>query len=221
MFNLLTPPGLVPRYLYVKDPTATSSCAASDPIPTHPGTRIRTTMGVRGLALDEFCRGLGYLKEESSQVPCQLALQTTPLFHWEFLSPALSGCPAQVVPPTEDPGTTHSPQGPEEAPPVDPSSFTWSPPNLQEGGKSFLERITNLKAACATYPNSSELYDDGLLRLGKHRLNYSATGPDPTWLQLLWWEFPPEHRKDLREGFRQNLLTPPPVTLPSCPSQVS
>ena len=66
MSNLLTPLGLIPRHLYLKSSTAQASCAASDPMPTHPGARIRTTKGVRGLALDEFCRGLGYLKDDSS-----------------------------------------------------------------------------------------------------------------------------------------------------------
>ena len=102
---------------------------------------------------------------------------------------------------------------PETTPPADPSNFTWTPPNLQEGGKWFLERIANLKTSCATYQNTAELVDDGLSRLNRHRLNYSATGPDPSWLQLLWWEFPREHWEDLRNGFRQNFLVPPPTTL--------
>ena len=151
-------------------------------MPIHPGARINTTKGVRGFALDEFCRGLGYLKEESSQVPHQIAKRTTPLFHWEFLSSAVSGCPAQDVKPREDPLPTYPTPLPEATPPVDPSNFTWAPPNLQEGGKWFLERIANLQTACATYPNTTELVDDGLSRLDNHRLNYSTTGPDPFWL---------------------------------------
>ena len=213
MSNLLTPPGLVQKHLYLKASSALASCAESDPMPIRPGARIRTTKGVRGLALDEFCRGLGYLKKESSQVTHQMAMRTTPLFHWEFLSPALSGCPAQDVKPREDPLPTYPTPIPETTPPADPSNFTWTPPNLQEGGKWFLERIANLKTACATYQNTAELVDDGLSRLNRHRLNYSATGPDPSWLQLLWWEFPREHWEDLRNGFRQNFLVPPPTTL--------
>ena len=135
MSNLLTPPGLVPKHLYLKASSAPASCAASDPMPIHPGARIRTTKGVRGLALDEFCRGLGYLKKESSQVPHQIAMRPTPLFHWKFLSSALSGCPAQDVKPREDTLPTYPTPLPEATPPVDPSNFTWAPPNLQEEGK--------------------------------------------------------------------------------------
>ena len=44
-------------------------------------------------------------------------------------------------------------------------------------------------------------------------MNYSLEGASPKWLQLLWWEFPPEHWEDLRNGFRQNFLATPPSTL--------
>ena len=186
MSNLFTPPGLVPKHLYLKASSVPVSCAASDPMPTHPGARIRTTKGVQGLALDEFCRGLGYLKKGSSQVPHKMAMRTTPLFHWEFLSSVLSGCPTQDVKPREDPLSTYPTPISEAIPPVDPINFTWTLPNLQEGGKWFLERIANMKPACGTYPNTAELVDDGMSRLTNHRLNYSATGPDPSWLQLLW-----------------------------------
>ena len=121
MANLLTPPGLVPKHLYLTASSAPASYAASNLMHIHPGARIRTTKGVRGLTLEEFCRGSGYLKEESSQVPHQMAMRTTPLFHWEFLSSALSGCPAQDVKPREDPLPTYPTPIPEATPPVDPS----------------------------------------------------------------------------------------------------
>ena len=44
-------------------------------------------------------------------------------------------------------------------------------------------------------------------------MNYSSQGPEPKWLQLLWWEFPPEHWDDLRNGFRQNFMISPPACL--------
>ena len=109
MSNLLTPPGLVPKYKYIKKPKGRSVCALSDPMPIHPGALIRTERGVRGLLLDEFCRGLGYLKSEAAEVSQPVAMRTTPVFHWEFLSTALSGCPAKVAVPLST--TTESPQG--------------------------------------------------------------------------------------------------------------
>ena len=182
-------------------------------MPIHLGARICTTKGVQGLALDEFCCRLGYLKDESSQVPHQIARWTTPLFHWEFLSSALSGCPSQDVKPREDLLPTYPTLILETTPSVDPSNFTWTPPNLQEGGKWLLERIVYLKTAYATYPNTAELVEDNLSCIDKHCLNCSATGPAPSWLQLLFWEFPCKHWENLRNGFRQNFLVPPPTTL--------
>jgi hypothetical protein len=45
--------------------------------------------------------------------------------------------------------------------------------------------------------------------LKRHRLNYTAEGPNPTHLQLLWWEFPMESWDELREGYSMNFITPP------------
>ena len=133
MSNLLTPLGLVPWHKYIRNPTGRSACALSDPMPIHPGARIRTDRGVRGLELDEFCWGLGYLKTNSSQVSRPVALRTTPIFHWEFLSTALSGCPAEVASPTSSPPSSMPPWLPADDPPEDPSSFSWKPSDLQKG----------------------------------------------------------------------------------------
>ena len=70
-------------------------------------------------------------------------------------------------------------------------------------GMWFLQRISNLREACSQYHNKDELFDDGLSRLDRHRMNYNSDGPAPKWLQLLWWEFPSEHCDELRDGFRQ------------------
>jgi hypothetical protein len=42
-----------------------------------------------------------------------------------------------------------------------------------------------------------------------HRGNYTATGPQVKQLQLIWWEFPPEHWTALRKGSRMNFLVTP------------
>ena len=213
MANLLTPPGLVPRHKYISSPVGRSSCAATDPMPIHPGARIQTERGVRGLQLDEFCRGLGYSKLDAAQVSHPMASRTTPIFHWEFLSTALSGCPAEVVNPVLPSGSPLSTKNIQTDDVSEPPSFSWSPPDLQKGGKWFLQRISNLREACSQYHNKDELFDDGLSRLDRHRMNYNSDGPAPKWLQLLWWEFPSEHWDELRDGFRQNFLISPPESL--------
>ena len=44
MSNLLTPPGLVPKHLYLKASSAPASCAASNPMPIYPGAKIHTAV---------------------------------------------------------------------------------------------------------------------------------------------------------------------------------
>ena len=121
--------------------------ALSDSMPIHCGALIWTERGVQGLVLDEFCRGLGYLKSEAADVSPPVTMHTTLVFHWELLSTALSGCPAKVAVPLST--TTESPQAEESRsdPPKDPSNFSWTPPDLAKGGNWFLQRIKNLRAA--------------------------------------------------------------------------
>jgi hypothetical protein len=48
---------------------------------------------------------------------------------------------------------------------------------------------------------------EGKKALDRHRQNYGPKGPQ--YLQLLWWEFPPEHWEPLREGCSMNFLILP------------
>ena len=50
---------------------------------------------------------------------------------------------------------------------------------------------------------------EGLEDLERHRSNFDHEGPNPTTLQLLWWEFPIEHHEDLRRGASMNFLKVP------------
>ena len=54
-----------------------------------------------------------------------------------------------------------------------------------------------------------ELINQGIKDLAVHRNNYDREGPSPTVLRVLWWEFPPEHWDDLRDGCHMNFLRPP------------
>jgi hypothetical protein len=66
----------------------------------------------------------------------------------------------------------------------------------------------SLRQAVIDLPNPEQAYRDGLEALKIHRTNY---GEDDIIhrLQLLWWEFPPEHWEAIREGCPMNFLTEP------------
>ena len=87
--------------------------------------------------------------------------------------------------------------------------FHWTPPDLSIGGEWYNKRVATLWEAADTRPDPEAVVKEGLELLTIHRGNYTATGPSPKQLQLLWWEFPPEHWTALREGCRMNFLTLP------------
>ena len=214
MSNLLTPSGLIHERSYIDAPCGIIFDASADPMPPHPGSMIRTDRGVRQLQTDKFGRGLGFLNSDSKLISSKLAKQTTSVYHWEYLSPIF----------TEAVTETLTPSSSETIPVIDlitsssidtpPSfDFAWRPPDLSIDGAWYKERISNLHRASMQYNNSEEVYEDGLLRLERHRKNYDDEGPNPTFLQLFWWEFPPEHWEELREGFRMNFLREPPCNI--------
>jgi hypothetical protein len=222
MSNLLTPPGLV-RFSAYGVPPSTAPNARDEPMPSTPGAWIRTEKGTRRLQLEESARGLGVPKEwnlDPRALSASVLLATTSVFHWEYLSssllrPALPSEPLQVsVPVFLDQLGQRFPMANVEANPT----FSWKPPDLSPGGEWYELRVSNLRKAAATLPNSTRLVEDGLLALAVHRKNYSETGPDAVQLQLLWWEFPSEHWEGLREGSRMNFLqSPPPCIHPNTP----
>ena len=130
------PISLVPTYLYLQDQEGTTvAVACIDPMPDRPCARIRTEHRVRSLIAEEYCRGLGLVSSESIKLSRSVAIRTTSVFHWEYLSPVLSGTeltsplPEAFSPPPAD-AFGSNPTDTESVPP-----FQWSPPDLQKGGK--------------------------------------------------------------------------------------
>ena len=218
MSNLLTPPGLV-RCRYIRRPLNDPCIASahSDPMPSRPGALIETDKGIRPLQTDEFCRGLGFLKSNIERIDGGLARRVTSVYHWEYLSSVLSGTPPDIVPHPAAPSfpliDLIAPFAPSTEPTPPSFAFEWKPKDLSIGGEWYNQRVKNLRQACSFYPNASVLFADGLHRLTTHRSNYDHDGPNPTFLQLLWWEFPAEHWNELRDGFKMNFLKPPSATL--------
>jgi hypothetical protein len=92
----------------------------------------------------------------------------------------------------------------------DPSEdefIAWTLPNLEKGGQWYCDRLRSLTAAVKGRPDAEQLMLEGEAALDLHRENYTESGPKR--LQLLWWEFPPEHWEALRLGSSMNFLVQP------------
>jgi hypothetical protein len=85
--------------------------------------------------------------------------------------------------------------------------IAWTMPDLAAGGDWHRARQSSLKKAAAQFPNAVQLVAEGEIALDIHRRNYTDAGPQR--LQLLWWEFPPEHWEALRLGSSMNFLVDP------------
>jgi hypothetical protein len=87
------------------------------------------------------------------------------------------------------------------------SKWDWEPPDLTEGSEWYNARVARLREAVQGLDEPDYWLKEGLECLARHRLNYTDKGPQQ--LQLLWWEFPCEHWKALREGCRLGFLVSP------------
>lgn len=214
MSNLLTPPGLVGWNKYIKPPSSAPPAldVHAKPMPDQPGSLLSTERGIRRLLPEEIARGLGFPKELGLTPSASTITRTTSVFHWEFLSESFDRLDG---PRPEDLSAA------KEALKRDPTSvtesideeepYTWRPPDLSPWGAWYQERIKSLRASAATYSCPRRIYLEGIEMLDIHRGNYDETGPAAKQLQLLWWEFPPEHWEPLREGSPMNFLSPPPT----------
>jgi hypothetical protein len=201
--------------------------AFSEPLPRKVGDLIRTHKGIRRVMPDEYARGTGVPKgwiEDDSKVGSALALNTTSVNIWEAVAETLRTSYAKATTVHEsDDGLFYEHSGARRElnyqlvaqaqtkvdDPTISQPWAWTPPDLSKGGKWYKTRLANLSTAAATLPNPAEAIAEGLEQLDRHRLNYTATHPEPKHLQILWWEFPREHWTDLREGSSMNFLSEP------------
>jgi hypothetical protein len=167
----------------------------------------------------------------------QMLLKTTSIFHWEYLTPSLLGvifsdrtqgsvlkkCEVEAVPDSLAQSTFQLlwncardwEQSEADLVPETTPAFVWHPPDLQEGGAWFRARMESLQRAVQHYPKQrrAALLKEGKEILRIHRGNYDATGPSPTQLQLIWWEFPREHWDVIRDGSPMNFMEAPPSVI--------
>jgi hypothetical protein len=85
--------------------------------------------------------------------------------------------------------------------------WDWEVPDISVGSTWYKERISKLKEATKDSHDGDRWFCEGIECLDRHRMNYTEAGPKR--LQLLWWEFPKEHWKPLREGCLLGFLITP------------
>jgi hypothetical protein len=89
--------------------------------------------------------------------------------------------------------------------------FSWKPPDLSPTSDWTKARVQNLVAAALLFQDPGPLIEEGLRILQRHRTIYRPEGPNPTHLQLIWWEFPVKSWDDIRTGCSMNYLQRPPL----------
>ncbi|CAJ1966080.1 unnamed protein product [Cylindrotheca closterium] len=186
-------------------------------MPPRIGALIKTEKGIRRLMKDEFARGLEIPKTDEEGLTERCLHRSTSVLHWEYLSRSLQNLFSSATQDQDTPSLQPSQQDPTLLP-IPRTLFEWKPADLSPGGKWYLKRVAKLEVAASHYPTPEAVIVDGLNRLRIHRANYTADGPVPKWLQLLWWEFPQEHWEELRMGARQNFAKDPsPCIQPNAP----
>ena len=164
-------------------------------MPPRIGATIKTDRGFRRTMPDEFCRALGFDKDEAKLCSPTIASRTTAVFFWEYLSPIFSGIPPKKPPFSSPPSSESIPVvdliTSENDKPVPSFDFAWRPPDLSKGGDWYNTRVSNLRRACKNYPNSEELFNDGLSLLRIHRTNFDKEERTQRFSNSSGGNFPP------------------------------
>jgi hypothetical protein len=179
-------------------------------LPDFSGTLVATDRGVRRLLPEELAKAKGVPSEWTSQggMKTRDINSMTSLHLWAAVAASLDATPPL------DPGQYSTPSTPLEQEPIwmagggDGPDWQWRAPDLNPGSDWHMARVANLKVAVRGLPDEQEQWTKGLEALKIHRKNYEGEGSIHK-LQLLWWEFPPEHWEDLRNGCAMNFLSEP------------
>ena len=217
MSNLLTPPGLIRRRTSHSPPQGAGRVyeSTTEPMPSAIGRWIKTEKGIRRLLPEEVGRGLGIPKHwevAPTLLNARNLNSSTSTYHWEYMGQCFSATttgPEGNQASEENPDHGHTPSKADKDGGELLEDVTWRPPNLTKNGPWYQARVARLKACALQYPNYHQIVAEGLEDLERHRSNFDHEGPNPTTLQLLWWEFPIEHHEDLRRGASMNFLKVP------------
>ena len=184
--------------------------SADGSLPDSVGALIATDKGVRRLLPEELAKAKGVPKSWTTQeiLSTREVNRMTSLHLWAAVAASLDNTTAQetttesvpAIPLLDEPiWTVPNEEGPE---------WEWKAPDLSPGGEWHTARVSSLQAAVRGLPDADEHLAKGLAALDTHRKNYEGEGSIHK-LQLLWWEFPPEHWEELRNGCAMNFLAEP------------
>jgi hypothetical protein len=177
------------------------------PIVSDSSSLIRTTKGDRAVQNQEWLKLKGLPTSWEPNEATMTSILKRPGTHgWAAIGDALLATPA-----SRDGKPIHSiPRSDLRERfgiPTAGKQWDYTLPDLAEGGEWYLARVKRLREAVLAENGPPGWIVDGLADLDHHRTNY---GPDgPTFLVVLWWEWPPEHWTELREGASMNFMKAP------------
>jgi hypothetical protein len=203
-------------------------------MPDRVNALIQVDKGIRRLQPSEMAKGKGVPNEwivkggTSKPLPNNCLKTATCLHLWTVVLDAVTRVPEEcssrpsptkaqakvtdflgsqpVSPPTRDDATVSTGEM-SDLSSEENYEWEWHVPDLSEDGDWYNTRVRNLRLAVRGLKGATRIVDEGLQALRVHRRNYTDEGPK--FLQLLWWEFPPEHWEDLRTGSSMNFLVTP------------
>ena len=174
------------------------------------GALVAVEGGIRRLQADEMAKAKGVPEEwiRQERLNIRNLNQLTDIHIWGAIAASLSPQDGTLEPHFSQPTDEADLEKQLMTTSEDGINWEWMPPDLSPGGKWHTERLQKLYMATEGHPEADRLRQEGMEALKIHRRNYEDDG-EIKQLQILWWEFPPEHWEELRDGCPMNFLTQP------------
>jgi hypothetical protein len=179
-----------------------------------PQLRILLPNGMRRLDLEEWAKIKGLPRSWRPGPRITPDLVTSMGAHkWSALGDFVSHLEASRSsdPQNPDPIPTPDPPSDDESAGQTTDGGAWTPPDLGPGSPFFHRQMARLTAVTEELGGPPSWISDGEVTLVAHRANYGPKGPQS--LVILWWNWPREHWKGLREGASMNFMGEPPPGL--------
>jgi hypothetical protein len=182
-------------------------------LPDSVGTLIETEKGVRWLQVKELGRAKGVPMEWVQQglLTVRAINQLTDLHIWSAVASSMRRVVEVEMTDLSQPADRvdlHLPERPTPETSAELEDWEWSPPDLRPGSPWYKARVDSLYAATQDLTDQERHRKEGLRALAIHHQNFECDGTVKQ-LQILWWEFPPEHWNTLWDGSPMNFLTTP------------